>query len=122
MCVCNVSSTATYQVVRFIDPVFVVFWLCTHVISHLFFFALAVLLVAAALASTALVARRLSPAARGAPAAHDAALVRGLRGMLALNLGDPGKAVECFRRCVYWDADNLEYARWLRLAMQARRD
>ena len=84
MCVCNASSTATYQVVRFIDPVFVVFWLCTHVISHLFFFALAVLLVAAALASTALVARRLSPAARGAPAAHDAALVGGLRGMLTL--------------------------------------
>ncbi|MBC7170828.1 MAG: hypothetical protein H5U40_00285, partial [Polyangiaceae bacterium] len=40
-------------------------------------------------------------------------------GVLRLNLGEPPAAIDCFRRCVYLDPENVEYRRWLAVAYEA---
>ncbi len=40
-------------------------------------------------------------------------------GVLRLNLGESSTAVDCFRRCVYLDPENVAYRRWLAVAYEA---
>lgn len=39
-------------------------------------------------------------------------------GVLRLNLGEPAAAVDCFRRCVYLEPEDVAHRRWLALAYE----